>query len=53
MVIIITTIILVASIAIYYERKSGMTPPDLSEHAMKIDEVDKISKMNKNSGSSN
>jgi hypothetical protein len=51
---ILIPIILVVSIAIYYERKSGMTPPDLSEQAMKIDEVNKVSKMNNHSsGSSN
>jgi hypothetical protein len=49
---ILIPIILVVSIAIYYERKSGMTPPDLSEHAMKIDEVNKVSKMNNHSSGS-
>ena len=45
-------IILVSGIAIYLEKKSGMTPPDLTEHAMKIDEADKNANMHKNSGGS-
>lgn len=49
---ILIPIILVAGMAIYFEKKSGMTSPDLTEHAMKIDEADKNNNVNKNSGGS-
>ncbi|MEI2664151.1 hypothetical protein B0G93_102369 [Bacillus sp. V-88] len=49
---ILIPIILVAGIAIYLEKKSGMTPPDLTEQAMKIDEADKNNNVYKNSGGS-
>ncbi|MCA1060393.1 hypothetical protein LCL96_15760 [Rossellomorea aquimaris] len=49
---ILVPVILVSGIAIYLERKSGMTPPDLTEHATKIGEAYKISDINKYSSGS-
>ncbi|MBW3112384.1 MULTISPECIES: hypothetical protein [Bacillaceae] len=46
---ILVPVILVAGIAIYLEKKSGMTPPDLTQHATKIGEAYKHSDVNKNS----
>ncbi|WP_179884975.1 hypothetical protein [Bacillus sp. AFS015802] len=49
---ILIPIMVVAGIAIYLEKKSGMTPPEVTEHASKIDEAYKNNNANKNSGGS-